>query len=256
MGIILFLRLGWGVSQAGVLGTLLIIVVAEVMAILTVLSFSAIVTNGEMAGGGSYFMISRSLGPEFGGAMGMLFYVAYAMGVAFYIIGFATEVQTTWFPDLDKIAGKWCRIIVGSVGLLFVLSISAIGADAFAKFNVWFFAIQFSAIIVGMLSYTFITHETQLSTQVYADGCDFYCDATTIGQGACTTALSNSCLNGTLYNTTVDGWNMANLRENLWWNFTDTNTGATQDVNSMCNTMQCSWTLVFAVNAPASTTST
>jgi amino acid transporter len=183
MGIILFLRLGWGVSQAGVLGTLLIIVVAEVMAILTVLSFSAIVTNGEMAGGGSYFMISRSLGPEFGGAMGMLFYVAYAMGVAFYIIGFATEVQTTWFPDLDKIAGKWCRIIVGSVGLLFVLSISAIGADAFAKFNVWFFAIQFSAIIVGMLSYTFITHETQLSTQVYADGCDFYCDATTIGQG-------------------------------------------------------------------------
>ena len=62
MGIILFLRLGWGVSQAGVFGTLLIIVVAEVMAILTVLSFSAIVTNGEMAGGGSYFMISRSLG--------------------------------------------------------------------------------------------------------------------------------------------------------------------------------------------------
>ena len=91
MGIILFLRLGWGVSQAGVLGTLLIIVVAEVMSILTVLSFSAIVTNGEMAGGGSYFMISRSLGPEFGGAMGMLFYVAYAMGVCFYIIGFATE---------------------------------------------------------------------------------------------------------------------------------------------------------------------
>jgi hypothetical protein len=63
-------------------------------------------------------------------------------------------------------------------------------------------------------------------------------------------------LNGTLYNTTVNGWNMVNLRENLWWNFTDTNTGATQDVNSMCNTMQCSWTLVFAVNAPASTTST
>ena len=40
-----------------------------------------------MSGGGSYFMISRSLGPEFGGAMGMLFYVAYAMGVCFYIIG-------------------------------------------------------------------------------------------------------------------------------------------------------------------------
>lgn len=71
--------------------------------------------------------------------------------------------------------------------------------------------------------------------------------------GACTTALSNSCLNGTLYNTTVTGWDMANLRENLWWNFTDTNTGATQDVNSMCDTMQCSWTLVFAVLFPMAT---
>ena len=60
MGIILFLRFGWSVGQAGVLGTIAILAVAEIMAVLTVLSFSAIVTNGNMAGGGSYFMISRS----------------------------------------------------------------------------------------------------------------------------------------------------------------------------------------------------
>jgi potassium/chloride transporter 9 len=260
MGIILFLRMGWGVSQAGVLGSLLIIAVAEIMAILTVLSFSAIVTNGEMEGGGSYYMISRSLGPEFGGAMGMLFYVAYAMGVCFYIIGFATEVQTTWYPDLNSTASYWCRIGVGSLGLLFVLSISAIGADAFAKFNVWFFVVQFGAIIVGMLSYTFIQSETDLSTQYYADGsCEFYCDATTLntydenGLHYCTTATLNSCLNGTLYNTTVTGWDVNNLKENLWWNFTDTESGSTQDVNSMCNTNKCSWTLVFAVLFPMAT---
>ena len=74
MGIILFLRMGWGVGQAGILGTIAILAVAETMALLTVLSFSAIVTNGNMAGGGSYFKISRSLGPEFGGAIGILFY--------------------------------------------------------------------------------------------------------------------------------------------------------------------------------------
>ena len=77
MGVILFLKIGWGIGTAGVVGMLLIFVIAEILCILTVLSLSAIITNGDMAGGGSYYMISRSLGPEFGGAIGILFYVAY-----------------------------------------------------------------------------------------------------------------------------------------------------------------------------------
>ena len=208
--------MGWGVAQAGIMGSLLIIAVAEIMAILTVLSFSAIVTNGEMAGGGSYFMISRSLGPEFGGAMGALFYVAYAMGVAFYIIGFATEVQSTWFSSVtDTTEVKWLTIGIGSVGLLFILSISVIGADAFAKFNVWFFVIQFGAILIGIGSYMWGgAHE--LETQEYKE-CLFYCDADTLGQsytgnssatsGAheCTAKLFNMCLDGNLTNTVVTG---------------------------------------------------
>ena len=52
LGIILFLKLGWAVSQAGIVGVLGIFLIAELMAMLTVLSFSAIVTNGSMSGGG------------------------------------------------------------------------------------------------------------------------------------------------------------------------------------------------------------
>ena len=133
MGIILFLRFGWSVGQAGVLGTIGILAIAEVMAVLTVLSFSAIVTNGNMAGGGSYFMISRSLGPEFGGAIGILFYLAYAVGVSFYIVGFATEIQSTFFETSDPAT---IVRIVGSLALFACLITSWIGADAFAKFNV------------------------------------------------------------------------------------------------------------------------
>ena len=90
-------------------------------------------------------MISRSLGPEFGGAIGILFYFAYAVGVSFYVVGFATEVQSTFYPDSD--AAIAIVRIVGTIGLLGCLIISWIGADAFAKFNTWFFVLQYGAIV-------------------------------------------------------------------------------------------------------------
>jgi amino acid transporter len=58
---------------------------------LTAISMSAIATNGVVPAGGSYFMISRSLGPEFGGAVGMLFYTGTTLAAAMYIVG-AVEI--------------------------------------------------------------------------------------------------------------------------------------------------------------------
>lgn len=62
----LFLRLSWVVGQAGIVQSLIIIVISAVVCIITTLSLSAICTNGEVKGGGIYYLISRSLGPEFG----------------------------------------------------------------------------------------------------------------------------------------------------------------------------------------------
>jgi solute carrier family 12 (potassium/chloride transporters), member 9 len=121
LGIILFQRLAWAIGQAGISGVLLIFLLAESMAILTVLSFSAIVTNGSMRGGGSYFMISRSLGPEFGGAIGLLFYLAYAVGVAFYISGFSLAVRSSFFDTAPEYS---TNLYIGTVGLAAVTVIS------------------------------------------------------------------------------------------------------------------------------------
>uniref|UniRef100_A0A3Q1CK05 Solute carrier family 12 member 10, tandem duplicate 1 n=1 Tax=Amphiprion ocellaris TaxID=80972 RepID=A0A3Q1CK05_AMPOC len=81
-GVILFLRLSWITSQAGILLTWVIILMSVTVTSVTALSVSAIATNGRVISGGAYFMISRSLGPEIGGPIGVVFSFANALACA------------------------------------------------------------------------------------------------------------------------------------------------------------------------------
>ena len=72
-GVMLFLRLSWVTGQAGIGLASIIVIISTAVTVLTSLSMSAICTNGEVKGGGTYYLISRSLGPEFGGAIGLVF---------------------------------------------------------------------------------------------------------------------------------------------------------------------------------------
>src|SRR5690606_12848742 len=70
----------------------LIILVSHIVTGITALSLCAICTNGEVKGGGVYFLISRSIGPVFGGTIGMVFFIAQAIATSLYSIGFAESV--------------------------------------------------------------------------------------------------------------------------------------------------------------------
>lgn len=88
LGVIMYLRFGWVVGHAGLGGAILIVLIAHTITMATGLSISAIATNQTIKTGGAYFMISRSLGLELGGAVGIPLFFGQALSVSLYIMGF------------------------------------------------------------------------------------------------------------------------------------------------------------------------
>jgi amino acid transporter len=99
LGVIMFLRFGQVIGNTGIWLGLVVVLLAKTITTLTALSLSAIATNTRVRGGGAYFLISRSLGAEFGGSIGVVFFLAQAISVAMYVLGF-TEAFVAAFPEL------------------------------------------------------------------------------------------------------------------------------------------------------------
>jgi len=100
LGVIMYLREGWVIGNAGILGGLLIILLAFTITICTGLSMSSITTNIRIGSGGAYAIVSQSLGLEVGGSLGIPRYVSQALAITLYIFGFR-EGWIWVFPDHD-----------------------------------------------------------------------------------------------------------------------------------------------------------
>ncbi len=98
LGVIMYLRLGWVVGNAGLFGGLLIIALANGITLCTGLSLSSIATNTRLGAGGPYAIISKSLGYEVGGSVGVPLYLSQALAVAMYVFGFR-EGWAWIFPE-------------------------------------------------------------------------------------------------------------------------------------------------------------
>ncbi|KAG5290113.1 solute carrier family 12 member 5 [Histoplasma ohiense] len=112
LSILMFLRFGFILGQAGVLGTLGMLAASYLINLLTTMSISAIATNGTVRGGGAYYLISRSLGPEFGGSIGIVFYIGFVLNTGMNAVGLVNCL----IQSFGSVSGKWSQFLLEGFG--------------------------------------------------------------------------------------------------------------------------------------------
>ncbi|XP_018527322.2 solute carrier family 12 member 2 [Lates calcarifer] len=162
-GVMLFIRMSWIVGQAGIVLSCVIVAMATVVTTITGLSTSAIATNGFVRGGGAYYLISRSLGPEFGGSIGLIFAFANAVAVAMYVVGFA-ETVVELLAGVDAIMTDQINDIriVGTITVIVLLGISVAGMEWEAKAQIFLLVVLITAIVNFFIG-TFIPSKSKES---------------------------------------------------------------------------------------------
>jgi amino acid transporter len=118
LGVILFMRANFVLGYSGLWGALIILGLAKTITITTGLSISAIATNIDVKGGGAYYLISRTLGPEFGATIGLTLFFAQTLAIPFYVIGFS-ESLVRIFPIMQP---YFLHISIFTLIALFILT--------------------------------------------------------------------------------------------------------------------------------------
>ena len=128
LGTIMYLRSGWLTGHLGVFRFLIIILLANVITLITTLSISSVATNVKVGTGGAYYIISRSLGIEIGGAIGVPLFLSQALSVTLYAFGLAESMRIMW-PDIPLQLSSVVIVIA-------VTAISMLGAELALKLQI------------------------------------------------------------------------------------------------------------------------
>lgn len=163
IGVIMYLRFSWVVANAGLVRTLAIVVLANAITAVTALSVASIGSNERMETGGAYFMVSRVLGFQAGGSIGIPLYLSQALSIALYVLGFA-EALTALVPG-------WSPQLVALVTMVALAALGLIGAGAMLK-------IQYAILVLILASFVSIgagfTPRVAVLEPAYLNGLDFW----------------------------------------------------------------------------------
>jgi len=151
LGVIMYMRLGWVVGNAGLIGAIVIIIIAHVISIATGLSVSSVATDKKIGAGGIYYILSRSMGIPIGGSIGIALFIGTAFSIALYLIGFAESFNAylgfgTSINDLR---------ITGTIGLISLTVLALISTSVALKTQF----VILAAIVVSLISIFFGTLE-------------------------------------------------------------------------------------------------
>lgn len=149
IGVVMYLRFGWMLGNVGLSGALALVTIGSAITFLTGLSISALATNMRLKGGGAYFMLSRSLGLESGAALGIPLALSQAIGVSFYIAGFAEALTQSGLP----VVSGWDVRTVGLITLCILAFVSTLSADLALKSQYFIMG----AIVLSLVSF-FLGH--------------------------------------------------------------------------------------------------
>lgn len=162
LGVIMYLRLGWVVGNAGLEWALIIIGISHIISITTGLSISSIATDKKVGAGGVYYVLSRSLGLPIGGALGITLFIATAFSIALYMVGFAESFNKIFeFGYIHNEAGQLVEDadnfknairVTALAGLLFLTIIAFISTSIAIKTQyiiLTLIALSIGAIFLG-----------------------------------------------------------------------------------------------------------
>ena len=165
LGVIMYMRLPSIVGQVGLIATLGIILLAHVISVTTGLSVSSIATDKKVKAGGTYYMISRSLGLPIGGTLGLALFVGLSFSVSLYIIGFSESFINFWGWSINKNTIR----LVGSGVLVLVTTVTFISTALAIKTQYFIMAaivLSLASIFLGSHGTTSVPHIALPTTAV------------------------------------------------------------------------------------------